>query len=252
DFDRESLASVLETNGQREEAFTLFRQAAAGQDAKVAARSFASLAGLDPAHADSYYKNAVEAEEKASGQVDRRVAVLLHEFALALRAKGDDGGAEPPLRRALAIQEAIAKPDYHLTAAILNTLGNLLEGRHRMDEAERLERAALRLSEEKFGPESPELSMTCTNLADVLWNQRDLAGAAQLYRRALSIDASLYGPDRPETAADMANLGMVLKEAGQATAADSLLRQALAIYEKTLGPDSAQAEFVRRNLRARQ
>jgi tetratricopeptide (TPR) repeat protein len=251
-FDRESLAAVLETNGKREEAFALFRQAAAGRDAKVAARSFASLARLDPAHADSYYRNAIEAEEKASGQDDRRVAVLLHEFALALRAKGDDPSAEQPLRRALAIQEAIARPDYHLTAAILNTLGNLLEGAHQMDEAERLERAALRLSEERFGPESPELSMTCTNLADVLWNQRDLAGAAQLYRRAMTIDASLYGPDRPETAADIANLGLVLKEAGQGTAADSLLRQALAIYEKTLGRDSAQAEFVRRNLPVRQ
>jgi tetratricopeptide (TPR) repeat protein len=248
DFDRESLASVLDSSGKHEEAFALFRQAAAGRDAGVAARSFASLARLDREHADTYYRNAIEAEEKASGKVDRRVAVLLHEFALALREKGDDRSAEPPLRRALAIQEAIPKPDYHLTAAILNTLGNLLEGARQMDEAERLERAALRLSEEKFGPESPELAMTCTNLADVLWNQRDLAGAAQLYRRALSIDASLYGPDRPETAADIANLGMVLKEAGQVKAADSLLRQALAIYEKTLGPDSAQAGFVRRSL----
>jgi len=248
DFDRESLASVLETIGKREEAFALFREASGGRDAKVAARSFASLAGLDPAHADSYYRNAVEAEEKASGGIDRRVAVLLHEFALALRARGEDKPAEAPLRRALAIQEALAKPDYHLTAAILNTLGNLLEGAHQLDEAERLERNALRLSEDKFGPESPELSMTCTNLADVLWNKRDLTGAAQLYRRALSIDASLYGLDRPETAADMANLGMLLKEAGQGTAADTWLRQALAIYEKTLGPASAQAEFVRRSI----
>ena len=247
-FDQENLGSVLETLGKRQEAFALFSEAAGGRDATVAARSFASLAKLDPAHADSYYRHAVEAEEKAYGPVDKRVALLLHEFALALRAKGDDKSAEPLLRRALAIQEAIAKPDYHLTAAILNTLGNLLEGGHQMDEAERLERAALRLSEDKFGPESPELSMTCTNLADVLWNKQDLAAAAQLYRRALSIDESLYGPDRPETAADIANLGMLLKDAGQATAAESLLRQALGIYEKTLGPNSAQAEFVRRNL----
>jgi Tfp pilus assembly protein PilF len=248
DSDRGNLASMLVTSGKQQEAFALFRAASASRDAKVAARAFASLAPLDPAHADSYYRSAVIAEEKASGPVDRRVAVLLHEFALALRAKGDDQSAEPPLRRALAIQEALAKPDYHLTAAILNTLGNLLEGAHQMDEAERLERTALRLSEEKFGPESPELAMTCTNLADVLWNKRDLAGAAQLYRRAVTIDASLYGADRPETAADMANLGMVSKEAGQGAAADALLRRALAIYEKTLGPHSPQADYVRRNL----
>jgi tetratricopeptide (TPR) repeat protein/Zn finger protein HypA/HybF involved in hydrogenase expression len=249
--DRENLASVLESNGKREEAFQLYRQAAAGPDFRVAARSFASLARLDSAHADSWYGNAVEAEEKASGTEDRRVAILLHERALALREKGDDKSAEPLLRRALAIQQKIAKPDYHLTAGILNTLGNLLEGAHQMEEAERLERVALRLSEERFGPESPELSMTCTNLADVLWNKHDYAGAARLYRRALAVDGALYGPDRPETAADIANLGMLLKEAGQGAAADTLLRQALTIYEKTLGPDSAQAGFVRQNLAAR-
>jgi tetratricopeptide (TPR) repeat protein len=248
DADRENLASLLDALGKRDEAIDFFRKAAAGKDPKVAARSFASLAKLDAANADSYYRSAIEAEQKASGPNDRRIATLLHEFALALRERGDDRSAEPVLRRALAIQEKIPKPDYHLTSAILNTLGNLLEGARQMDEAERLERTALRLAEEKFGPESPELSMTCTNLADVLWNKHDLAGAAQLYKRALAADGALYGPDRPETAADIANLGMLLREAGQSAAGDSLLRQALAIYEKTLGPDSPQAKFVRQNL----
>ena len=119
------------------------------------------------------------------------------------------------------------------------------------DEAEKLERTALRLSEEKFGPESAELAMTCTNLADVLWNKKELPAAGQLYRRAAAIDASLYGPDRPETAADIANLGMLMKDAGQPAAADALLRQALVIYEKTLGVDSAQAKFVRDSLQTR-
>ncbi len=246
--DRENLASLLEAGGNRDGAIDLFRQAAAGSNPIVAARSFASLAKLDPVHADSYYPNAIEAQQKASGPNDGRIAAMLHEYALALREKGDDKSAEPVLRRALAIQEKIPKPDYHLTSAILNTLGNLLEGARQMDEAERLERAALRLAEEKFGPESPELSMTCTNLADVLWNKHDLPGAAQLYKRALVADGALYGPDRPETAADVANLGMLLKEAGQGSAGDSLLRQALGIYEKTLGPDSPQAKFVRQNL----
>jgi tetratricopeptide (TPR) repeat protein len=248
DTDRENLAVALEAEGKRDESFALFRLASLGKDAKVSARSFASLARLDPEHAESYYRSAISAEETALGTEDRRVAVLLHEYALALRARNDDASAEPVLRRALAIQENLAKPDYHLTVGILNTLGNLLEGRRQFDEAEKLERIAMRLSEEKFGPESAELAMTCTNLADVLWNKKELQAAGQLYRRAAAIDASLYGPERPETAADIANLGMLMREVGQTGAADSLLRQALAIYEKTLGPDSAQAKFVRENL----
>jgi Tfp pilus assembly protein PilF/Zn finger protein HypA/HybF involved in hydrogenase expression len=248
DADRENLGVALQGEGKREEAVALFRDAASGRDGKVSARSYARLAQLDPGHAESYYRNAIAAEEQASGSADRRVAALLHEYALALRARNDDVSAEPALRRALAIQEKAGKPDYRLTTGILNTLGNLLEGRHQFDEAEKLERTALRLSEEKFGPESPELAMTCTNLADVLWNKKELQAAGQLYRRAMAIDASLYGPERPETAADIANLGMLMKDAGQTAAADSLLRQALAIYEKTMGPDSAQAKFVRENL----
>jgi Tfp pilus assembly protein PilF len=248
DADRENLASVLWASGKREEAAALFREATAGKDANVAARSFAALAALDPENADSYYRSAITAHEAASGGDNHRLAALLHEHALALRQRDNDVSAEPLLRRALAIQEKVAKPDYHLTVAILNSLGNLLEGRHELDEAEKLERTALRLSEEKFGPESPELAMTCTNLADVLWNKKDLQSAGQLYRRAVAIDAAIYGPERPETAADIANLGMLLKEAGQRIPGNALLREALAIYEKTLGPDSAQAKFVKENM----
>ena len=245
DADRESLASVLEALKRPAEAAALYQSATRGHDPKVAARSFAALARLDPAHADQHYRNAVQAEEQASGKDDRRVAALLHELALTLRERGADQDAEPLLRRALAIQQNLTKPDAHLTVGILNSLGNLLEGSRQMDEAERLEREALRLSEARFGPESSELAMTCTNLADVLWNKRDIPAAAQLYRRAIAADEALYGPDRPETAADVANLGMLLKEAGQATDAAPLLRRALAIYEKTLGPTSDQAKFVR-------
>jgi tetratricopeptide (TPR) repeat protein len=250
DADRENLAAALEAIGKREEAFAFYRQAAGGLESKVAARAWAAMARLDAAHADTDYRNAVAAEERASGKVDRRVAVLLHELALALREKGDDRGAEPELRRALAIQEALTKPDQHLTVAVLNTLGNLLEGAGRFDEAEGLERRALRIAEEKFGPESSELSMTCTNLADVLWNRKDFPGAAVLFRRAIAADTALHGADTPETAANVANLGMLLREAGD-KAGDALLRQALAVYEKTLGPRSDQAKFVRQKLTAK-
>ncbi|HXJ42518.1 MAG TPA: tetratricopeptide repeat protein, partial [Bryobacteraceae bacterium] len=248
DGDRENLANMLDGADKRTEAIELFQAASQGNDAKVAARSLAALGRLDRENAELHYRNALAAEEKASGPTDRRVAVILHELALALREKHDDPSAEPLLRRALSIQDKLAKPDFRVTVAVMNTLGNLIEGARRFDEAEKIERSALKMAEEKFGPESAELSMTCTNLADVLWNKKDLLSAAQLYRRALTIDASLYGLEMPETAADIANLGMVSKEAGQAASGDALLRQALAIYEKTLGPNSPQARFVRQNL----
>ena len=248
DDDRESLALALQAQGKREEAFDLFRRAAAGQNPRVAARSFAKLGEIDPEHAEVYYRNAVAAEERASGSDASRLAVLLREEALALRAGKRDPEAEPLLRRALSIQKAASKPDPRVTIEVLNTLGNVLEGRHQLDQAEKLEREALNLSEVKFGPESTQLATTCTNLADVLWNKKNLREAGLLYRRAIAIDASLFGPDRPETAADIANLGMLMKDAGQSASGDALLRNALAIYEKTLGAGSDEARFVREHL----
>lgn len=253
DADRENLAIALEIQGKRAEAFELFRQAAQGTNQAVAARSFTKLAAIDSEHADVYMRDAVAAEEKASGMNSLRVAALLEEYALALRARSRDPEAEPLLRRALSIQQSTTRADPRVTVGILNTLGNLLEGRRQLDEAEKLERAALSLSEEKFGPESTQLAMTCTNLADVLWNTKNLREAGRLYRRAIAIDASLYGPDRPETAADLANLGMLTSEAGQPAAGEALLRQALHIYENTLGSNSEEARFVKERLaRARQ
>jgi hypothetical protein len=248
DADRESLALAVEAQGKRNEAFAYFRQAAEGHNPRVAARSFAKLAEIDREHADIYSRNAVASEEKASGTSSPRVALLLQEYALALRARNRDPEAEPLLRRALSIQQSAAKADPQVTVGVLNTLGNLLEGRRQLDEAEKLERMALTVSEERLGPESVQLAMTCTNLADVLWNKKDLRGAGQLYRRAIAIDASLYGPDRPETADDIANLGMLMNDAGQSAAGAALLRQALAIFEKTLGPASDKAQFVRQRL----
>jgi tetratricopeptide (TPR) repeat protein len=248
DADREGLALSLEAQGKKSEAAARIREAAFGKDAGVAARALAKLAEIDPEHADAHLKDAVAAEENSSGTGSPRVALLLHQYALELRARSRDPEAEPVLRRALAIQQTARGADSRVTVGVLNTLGNLLQGRQQLDEAEKLVRAALALSEEKFGPESPQLAVSCVYLADILWSKKNLREAGQLYRRAIGIDVSLYGPDRPETAADVANLGMLMSEAGQAAAGEALLRQALAIYENTLGPNSDQARFVRERL----
>ena len=248
DGDREGLALALEAQGKSNEALEVFKRASEGKNPRVTARSFVKLAELDPENAEVYYRNAVAAEEKASGANSQRVAVVLHAYAVELRARKRDPDAEPLLRRALAIQQAALKSDPRVTIEILNTLGNLLEGRRQLDDAERLLRASVALSEQKFGPESPQLATSCTYLADVLWNKKNLREAGLLFRRAIAINASLYGPDRPETAADIANLGMLMNEAGQSDAGAALLRQALAIYENTLGTNSAEARFVREHL----
>lgn len=248
DADRESLARALEAQGKHGEALELFGRAAAGADAGAASRALEKLAELDPERAHIYYEKAIAAEEKASGGAGSRLAMLLQQYAQALRGRELDRQAEAPLRRALAVQRDAPNADARITIGLLNSLGHLLEGFRRFDEAEIVEREALALAEQKYGPESVELARTCTMLADVLWNKKRLQEAGLLFRRAIAINASLYGPDQPETAADIANLGMLLNEAGQKEAGGVLLRQALEIFENAFGPESEEARFIRERI----
>lgn len=246
--DQENLAQVLVVNRKAEEAFRLFQQAAAGPDPQVAARCFASLAMLDPAHAESYYRNALQAEERASGKSYRRVAILLNNLALALEEKKDYAAAEPLLRRALDLLEKESEPDSLVAASTLSNLGSLLQTKGQVAEAERLERSAIRIFEQRLGPYSAELATGYTNLADLLDSRGDRASAANFYRRAISIDETVYGADDPEVAGDLVNLGDLLEQSGQRPEADAVMRRALAIYEKSFGANSQQAMQVKRAL----
>ena len=250
----EGLGQALEAQEKPAVAMEWYRQAAGG-DSEVAARALSKLAELDPAHAVDYLKRAVAEQEKASGRQSLRTAVLLHQYALELRAAKRDAEAEPVLRRALAIQQSTGA-DPRVTIGVLNTLGNLLQGKQQLEEGEKLVRSAMALSEQKFGPESPQLAASCVYLADILWSKKELRGAGLLYRRAVTIDASLYGPEAPETAANIANLGMLSKAAGQAAAGETLLRQALAITKRRSGliakrPNSCGDKSLRRRGRDR-
>jgi tetratricopeptide (TPR) repeat protein len=122
----ENPASIFAALGRHEEEFQRLRLASEGLDPAVAARSLARLAALDPGNAETWYRQAVQSEEAASGKEDSRVALLLNNLALALRQKNDNASAEPLLRRALAIQQKRSSQP-SAVAATLNNLGSLLQ-----------------------------------------------------------------------------------------------------------------------------
>ena len=243
----ESLAQTLELAGDRRQAFEWFQQAAAGADLEVAARSYASLAALDPRHADDYYAKAIAAQEKVSGRDDPRVALLLNHLAQAVEEKQNLPEAEALLRRALAIQRKAPGLSTDTATTLIN-LGSLLQTLKGDEEAERLEREAIGILEHSR-PMSAELVAAYTNLADLLSSRKDPAPAAALLRRAIAMDEAIYGTEDSEVAADLKNLGELLKGHGQVAAARSALDRALAIYEKRFGRESPQAREVRESLR---
>jgi len=144
------------------------------------------------------------------------------------------------------LNEVAAQHDKRCTEC--HPLGSLLESAGQLAEAEREEREAMRIFEQKLGPWSAELATSCANLADILWTKGDRASAAGLYQRSISIDESVYGAGNPEVAGDLVSYGTLLRESGQAAAAEQVLRRALVVYEKALGPASPEAARVRQLL----
>jgi tetratricopeptide (TPR) repeat protein len=245
--DAEELAQILEATGRRKEAIDLFREAAAGTDGQVAARSYADLARLDPSNAVTHFSNAVAAEEKASGKGSPRVATQLSNLALTLRAKGDLKKAEPLLRRALAIQEQAFGRRHYQTATTISNLGAVVQGLGNLTEAESLDREALAVFEVTL-PKSLELAAICANLGDLLAAKGDRAAAAGMFRRAVALDESVSGPETLEVAADLISLAAQVRVIENPAAAAQYLRRALSIYEKRLGANSPQARDLRRQL----
>jgi tetratricopeptide (TPR) repeat protein len=246
--DLQNLARVLAVQGKRQEAFNLFERAATGVDPQIAAQSFASLAILDPTHAEHYYRSAFENQKRVSAGDQKETAVLLNDLAMAIEQRKDYPAAEALFRQALAIQERLLGAENPATASTLSNLGSLLESAGKLLEAEQMERRAVRIFERTLGPYSAELATSCTNLADVLWAKRDWTSAANLYKRAIAIDESVYGPENPEVGGDLVNYATLLRESGQETTAVPALRRALAIYEAAFGPNSPQAVQIRHDL----
>ena len=239
------LAQVVSTLGRNNEAAALFETATQGNNPEVATEALASLAMLDPAHAEEYYRRALEVSTKNP----KRRSTLLNDLAMALEEKKDYLGAEQLFRKALAFDQSELGHDRPTTAATLSNFGSLLETTGRHQEAEQMEREAIQIFERTLGPWSAELATSCTNLADILATKGDTTQALAFYRRAVAIDESVYGRENPEVAADLVNLGTVLKQVGRAAEANTNLRRALAIYEQAFGPQSPQAEQTREALR---
>ena len=246
----ESLAGTLATLRRDIEAFPLFQEAAEGNDPAVAARCLVAMSGFDERNAEAYLRRALEKEEQASGKAHPRVAIIVNNLALVLRANHDNRGAEAFFRRALAIQEKAFGPNHPAVAPTLSNLGNLLQSTARLPEAERVLRRAVRIFEQRIGPEITELAIAYTNLANLLAGRGGAVEAITLLRRTLRIDESIYGPEHPEVAGDLENLATLLAETGSSQKTKPLLDRALTIYEKHEGAQSPHAVAVREALRA--
>jgi len=158
-------------------------------------------------------------------------------LGLRLLGKGLYIEAEPLMRRALEIDEAVSGPCHPDVARDLRDLAQLLNATSRLAEAEPLMRRALEIREAAFGPDHPGLTGDLHNLAWLLKDTGRLAEAEELMQRARAISEAAFGPDHPSVARDLQNLSWLLKDTGRLAEAEELMKRACAVDEAASGPD---------------
>jgi tetratricopeptide (TPR) repeat protein len=134
------------------------------------------------------------------------------------------------------------------TSRLLNQVGQLLDAKAQLSEAEPLYRRALAINETTYGPNHPTVAIGLNNLAELLRVTNRLAEAEPLVRRALAIDEDSYGLDHPTIAVRLNNLAELLWATNRIAEAEPLYRRALAIDEASYGPQHPEVATDLNNL----
>jgi nephrocystin-3 len=168
---------------------------------------------------------------------EANAAISLNNLGLVLLQKGNFRAAEPLIRRALQILEAIDGPGHLSVARVVDNLAWALREKGDYDGAERLYRRGLEIHERTLGRDHPDTAQSLNNLSLVLSAKKDYAGAESVLRMALKIRRSTLGERHPATATTLVNLAVALAAQGHLRQAEEISREALVIMDETLGPN---------------
>ena len=243
-----NLAMIRELQGRHEQSAALYKRALAisektlGPDHPELAPILNNLA-LNyhlflkrDQQAEPLYKRALAVTEKALGPDHPNVAGALTSLATLYGDRGQHAQAEPLLKRALAIREALS-PDDPNVASSLDNLAGLYRMQGQFAQAELLLKRALAISEKALGPDHRNVAHSLNRLAELYFAQGQHAQAEPLQKRSLQFLERTLGPDHPEVATSLNVLGGICQALGQHAEAELLFKRALAIREKALGSD---------------
>jgi DNA-binding CsgD family transcriptional regulator/tetratricopeptide (TPR) repeat protein len=235
----------------------------AGDDAAVL--HYGRLAGADAARQGAYREAAQHlraAVEVANGLEEPALAELLEQYGRAAYLAGHFEESLTPLRRALALREALGQPehmgeDLRLMSRVLWWAGRREEARHAVSRAIAVLEAA---------PEGRELAMAYNGLAQLYltahqlddastWAQRAREVADRLGDRQTALDAAITtavarAHDDPRTFLEMDRLHEEAAQAGYLeSAARSVINPALMIGDELATYDEEAVERHERALR---
>jgi tetratricopeptide (TPR) repeat protein len=166
---------------------------------------------------------------------DRRLAAAFNALGDLKMIQGDTGKAEILFRRGIVILEkSVDSSSPELTVA-LAYLAEACATNGKTDEALRLYRRALSLT----NTDPYRYSESAARLADIASLEKALGHEQQAeasYRRALTITENALGPEHRLVAERLNDLALFHHTLGQFAKAEPLYTRALSIKEKILGP----------------
>jgi tetratricopeptide (TPR) repeat protein len=135
------------------------------------------------------------------------------------------------------------RPASRTGAALMNSLGSVLQDLGRLDEAERQYRQSLRMMENQFGPDDPDLVFALNNLGGLMMVRGRLSEAARLRERSLEMRERSYPPADPVVLLAVENLASVRLAQKQYAEAQRLFERAREAWEK-LRPGAWEAAIA--------
>ena len=202
-------------------------------EAEIAGINFTDVA-LDTLQ-ESIFEESINAIDAQFEQQPLVRAALLQTIADVMLRIGLLEFAADPQERALAMRREALGNEHQDTLSSVNSKGELLHLRGRLDEAEPYFREALDTLQRMLGDEHPDTIRSIANLGALLRARGDLEGAELLLRDAVAKRRKVLGRDHPDTLTSLNNLGLLLRLRGENDEAETYYEEALEARRRVLG-----------------
>jgi len=165
--------------------------------------------------AESFYREAVSWEKRASGKATQGLASSLNGLGDSLHGQGRYDEARPFYEEALKLRRELHGNEHPEVAETLNHLGILEHEQRRVDRAEPLYRESLDLRRRLLGSKAPEVAESLHNLASLLREIGQMEEAEELLREAMALELQLFGEESPQRVGGLERLAAYMLESGR-------------------------------------
>lgn len=150
--------------------------------------------------------------------------------------------------RALALAEAVLKPEHHAVPDLLNNLGLTYKALGRYEEARHCYERALALRQQLFGSEHPQVASSLSNLGALLAAEGRHEEARARHEQALAMMERVLTPAHPNITLALNSLAGEFQTLGQYEEAAARFEQVRLRLEKQFGAESPMGIIVHINL----